>query len=1582
MTAESRKVQLGAEFDATGVKRGTQDVKDAARDMARDVQASAQQAGQGLSGLGNGADAAGQKVDRATKSIVASIERATAAAKAGEKGSAAYFEALASQRGANLGTLQPYIDQLRQVERAQQAATASLGAMGVSAGQTRNALRQLPAQFTDIFTSLASGQAPLTVLIQQGGQIKDTFGGIVPALKGVASALSPTALAVGALVGGTVALATAYKLGSEEADEYRRQLVLTGNAAGTTAAALADVAAAVGQRVGTQGQAAAVLAQLAGTGRVAAADLDRLAEAAIRLQREGGPAVEKTVAAFAELGKAPTEGALKLNESTRFLNVGLLEQIRTLEDQGRTVEAARLAQTAYADTVLQRSRELEQGLGSLERGWRTVWDSAKGAWDAMMGIGRAQTPAQRLAEIEAELEFNRQRGLGRVNIYGNGPGENERLRQERAGLNRGLLNRSEQSATQREASLAVEDAERARKAWQQWGEAADTAAEKATKGIAKMRAAMAAENEQRARRGAPLITEEEARRAEDAIRRQSGLLKDQTTASRAAAEEERKRAALLAELSGLSTDYASDLQRLQSLRAAGVITEQRYVEQVTQLVQKQPFAVKQARDLAEAERERARVLADMERSYASYLQGIDRGLGSAERQLQALGDEYIELTQGQAARERVVQQRLDDAAALARQVANGALWSEGLTVETQKLMALADAQQAVANGRRRNTEQTAASEASKQAERAAQDAAREWAATARDIRDSLTDAFRRAFESGEDFGTAMAKVVEREIKARVATALAGSLADVLLAAAGLTAGGQAGAQAGASGALGSVNNLSTLYSTGSRAYNWLSGAYGTATGNLATSTAAYTSMANSQALAAYGVEAAGATSGGVAAGGASSGATGGLSATGWGAIVAAAVIAAMQGSADWSAGFRREQARDSGTALGEASYRTADLFARLGVSDRIADIISGATLTARAFGRAAPRVEASGVQGAITGGDFTGDSFFDIVEKGGWFRSDKRYQELAALPEELGRFLDEAAAKVLTSAKDYGAALGLPADQLAGITTDIKVALTDDADANLKAIADALAGYGDALVAAYADAVRPLAAYGETTAQTIARVGQALLGVNDVLQTIGLSALQASVQGGQAALQLQGLFGGVQGLQQAAGAYAQNFLSESERADITRAAIGRTLSGVGIDAVPASRVEFRALLEQQSKDVLTDQGQRAVAALLSVADAFASITPAAEAAAAESTRLADAVAGVTDRFLTEAQRVAVGYERASARLAGLGVSASAADLAALSGDSIAGFVADFSRLAGVSDDTKLAVVEVAEALLDLKDASLDSAAAAAESIDAIYRAASSSRPGTASQAVRALEYQLDARALEDAVRSPAAQAARQQRVDEWLSVFAPDPTTGQRSDFARGYAGMQGDRAAEAVAAVLLRDEQEARASIVSVADNIAASVAATNAAADETKRLIEGMASLRDSIVDLSTDVSVGALSALSPEQRYQSLNASVDLLGGRAVQGDREAAQQLQSLVPEFLRSSRGYFGGGAGFVDDNGKVLSILGKVAELLSTLNGNTEAGISINLQGLARVADATQGTTAAVRTQADRALLLAQRGVE
>ena len=75
-------------------------------------------------------------------------------------------------------TFKDYSTRLDSTRQGLSAFDEGLSKTGVSARQTESALRQLPMQFTDIFTSLAAGQNPLLVLLQQGGQIKDSFGGV------------------------------------------------------------------------------------------------------------------------------------------------------------------------------------------------------------------------------------------------------------------------------------------------------------------------------------------------------------------------------------------------------------------------------------------------------------------------------------------------------------------------------------------------------------------------------------------------------------------------------------------------------------------------------------------------------------------------------------------------------------------------------------------------------------------------------------------------------------------------------------------------------------------------------------------------------------------------------------------------------------------------------------------------------------------------------------------------------------------------------------------------------------------------------------------------------------------------------------------------------------------------------------------------------------------------------------------------------------------------------------------------------------------------------------------------------------
>lgn len=278
------------------------------------------------------------------------------------------------------------------------------------ANQLKQAYRTLPMQITDIGTSLVSGMPVWMVAIQQGGQLKDSFGGVKPAADALISTLTPMRVGLGGLAGAAVAVALAYKQGSAEADAYRQAIVMSGNAAGVTMGQIAGMARAVSQTAGTQSQAAAALAQAAATGRVSAANLELVATTAVKMQRATGAAVEDTVAQFAALGKEPVAASKKLNDQYHHLTVEVYEQIKALEKRGEIDAAGELAQKTLAAAMNARTAELMGNLGTMERGWLAVTDAAKWAWDQMLGVGRQGTLQEQLAAAEKQLAEPARRG--------------------------------------------------------------------------------------------------------------------------------------------------------------------------------------------------------------------------------------------------------------------------------------------------------------------------------------------------------------------------------------------------------------------------------------------------------------------------------------------------------------------------------------------------------------------------------------------------------------------------------------------------------------------------------------------------------------------------------------------------------------------------------------------------------------------------------------------------------------------------------------------------------------------------------------------------------------------------------------------------------------------------------------------------------------------------------------------------------------------------------------------------------------------------------------------------------------------
>jgi lambda family phage tail tape measure protein len=286
----------------------------------------------------------------------------------------------------------PLISQLASVNK-------NLDGTGISARQTAAAMRMIPAQMTDIVTQLAGGQNPFLIMVQQGGQIKDSFGGIGPAISAVGSMINPLRVAVMAGAGSLAAFAYAAYQGATESDKINKQLILTGNYAGTSSIAVAGMAERIGAANGTVGKASEALGLVIATGKFARDEIEGIGLAAVAMNRATGQAFTDTISEFVKLADAPTKASADLNEKYHYLTLSVYDHIRSLEEQGRIQEAGEVAQNAFKDAMIERTAVIVAQQGFIERGWNAIRDSITGALDKLKSIGRVRS----INVIEAEL---------------------------------------------------------------------------------------------------------------------------------------------------------------------------------------------------------------------------------------------------------------------------------------------------------------------------------------------------------------------------------------------------------------------------------------------------------------------------------------------------------------------------------------------------------------------------------------------------------------------------------------------------------------------------------------------------------------------------------------------------------------------------------------------------------------------------------------------------------------------------------------------------------------------------------------------------------------------------------------------------------------------------------------------------------------------------------------------------------------------------------------------------------------------------------------------------------------------------
>lgn len=443
-----------------------------------------------------------------------------------------------------------------------------LGKTGISAKQTAAALRTVPMQVTDIVTSIAAGQPILMVALQQGGQLKDSFGGVGAAAKAmggyVLGLVNPFTLAAAA----ATALGVAYYQGSKEQDEFRKALVTTGNAAGTTTTELAAMAERVGSVAGTTGGAAAALAQIAATGKIAIDRFEEIAVAAVSFEKATGKAVSETVAEFARLGEDPVKAVAELNNRYNFLTASVYEQVRAAQEMGEKEAAAAIAQEAYAKALTERAAKAKEDLGYIESAWNSIAGAAKRAWDAMLDIGREDSLEEKIADLQENISKREKNGFT-VEPYK----DQLAILQKQLDLrNANAKAEGDMARTQREGQAAYEGFQKSIEANFTKRQKMNKALEDEEKRIAQARAA-----------GYSITAEEEAK-ALKAIR-ENPIYKNPkgvTAPVDLSTFNEAENA-----LKSLVSNYQNSMRVLDASLKAGVITQQDYTLQKSALIDKE-----------------------------------------------------------------------------------------------------------------------------------------------------------------------------------------------------------------------------------------------------------------------------------------------------------------------------------------------------------------------------------------------------------------------------------------------------------------------------------------------------------------------------------------------------------------------------------------------------------------------------------------------------------------------------------------------------------------------------------------------------------------------------------------------------------------------------------------------------------------------------------------------------------------------------------------------------------------------------------------------------------------------------------
>lgn len=288
-------------------------------------------------------------------------------------------------------------------------ANSAKGAAGAQFKMNEQQKLQLTYQTTDLFTQIASGQSPFIAIMQQGGQLKDSMGGLGNMFKALGSFITPVSVG---LTAAAVAIAATAKAAYDAADDLQKlqdALTLTGNYSDVTAESFQKLANTLsGNTKASLGTTKEALMAVISSGQFTGESINAVTQAIITYSQIAG--VSATEAAQKLKGglSGTAEGAKSLNKEMNFLTLEQYKQIEALEKANKKQEAAQVVAVALNTKLEQQRREL----GMIEGAWKSVTKAMSNYWDEFKQLLSGPTQSQTLQSLDKQIEDIKQKLAG------------------------------------------------------------------------------------------------------------------------------------------------------------------------------------------------------------------------------------------------------------------------------------------------------------------------------------------------------------------------------------------------------------------------------------------------------------------------------------------------------------------------------------------------------------------------------------------------------------------------------------------------------------------------------------------------------------------------------------------------------------------------------------------------------------------------------------------------------------------------------------------------------------------------------------------------------------------------------------------------------------------------------------------------------------------------------------------------------------------------------------------------------------------------------------------------------------------